>query len=301
MLFALLMACAEPFDVDRHHLTDFRILHAQVHDNRGDVVVWGGEAGFHSSRPLVRWYSEGVLLAEGFDAELPHAEMYELEVENNEGLIKRALVPAGYAIDIAPLERQQWFFSQESSYSLESRAAVETLPAPYSVAEDAVACLIFTEDSERVRWAANAGTILELSMHASDLFLDQLSFDEGELVEQQPQSMRDITLFSLHLDDDVGSGYRWIDVHFGADEYVMHHEMMVPFPREFAQEGYLAITLLEENGRLQLSQPEILTQPEGGASLSCMNGETLFELSWLRQGRCGLDEVDGHRVILEVR
>ena len=78
------ISCAQPFTEDRHDLTHFRIAGAGVFDGVGDAVIWDGGLG-HSSSPILRWFVDGSMVAEGFTVDLPAAEAYLLEVENQVG------------------------------------------------------------------------------------------------------------------------------------------------------------------------------------------------------------------------
>ena len=133
LLALLLVSCAEPFAFDRHHLRDFRIVEAHVQDGMADAVIWSGEGPFHSYSPLLRWYIDGVLVAEGFDVAVPEADVYQLEVENRSGDILYADVGAGYALDELSITRMSWEEDSISDFSLESRQNV-TLFEPNLVA-----------------------------------------------------------------------------------------------------------------------------------------------------------------------
>ena len=98
-----LMGCIEPFDTDRHHLKNFRILHAHVHNGIADAVVWSGYGVYHQKSPQLRWFVEGELVAQGFSVEVPISDEYELEVESHDGEIRRALVPYGQKNQLLPI------------------------------------------------------------------------------------------------------------------------------------------------------------------------------------------------------
>ena len=295
------VGCAAPFEMDRHHIQDFRILHAYVHEGVADAVVWSGKGPHHQESPKLRWYIEETLCAEGFSVEVPYAEEYRLEVDNGEDILQ-AIVPYGTKNDVRSLSRSQWTPTEDQDYSIEARNAMPTESVARNVSQGKAARLSLQPDDElqTLRWSAAGGSILELSTYETDLFFDQLVFEEGTLVSKSTGTQHDIHVFALQLDNNNGSAYQWIDVHFGEEERVMHQEMMLPLAQSFAETGLISTEIVVEDGVLRFVATELVEEVETTA-LPCMQGEELFQLSWLRQGRCALNELQGHRLTLEVR
>ena len=112
----LVTGCAEPFEIDRHTMGDFRILSARVTNGVADAVIWSGEGAYHTNSPQLRWYHSGELLGEGFGISLPEKNDYQLEVESSDGTVLYAEVEIGSSISNLSLQREHWF-PEEDGYA----------------------------------------------------------------------------------------------------------------------------------------------------------------------------------------
>ena len=63
----MLLACAEPFDVQRDVLGPFRITAIGVEDGVARAAIWSGEGMVHASSPRLAWTLDGEELGEGYE------------------------------------------------------------------------------------------------------------------------------------------------------------------------------------------------------------------------------------------
>ena len=281
-----LLACQGPFDVRRKDLGPFRIAAIGVQDGLARAAVWSGEGMFHSHTPSLRWTLDGETLGEGFEVEVSESGLLGLEVENAEGELLFAEVmvaspPAlpGFerlAVDIDDLDlaaRRQAQESELSGPSLAVRVRLDSI------------------EGVEARWmsALGEGTLLELEPFAADVLAEEVLFEDGVAVDRAPTEAGIYHQLVLLMDGEGGNNWIWIDVPLGLDSggLVAHHGRLIS-----GEPGLMGATIGPAGELLELSPAELEEH-----DASC--GPAPFELAWLVEGRCGLDTVQGQRVVFE--
>ena len=146
------------------------------------------------------------------------------------------------------------------------------------------------------------GTLLELAEDRADLLRAEVLFEEDEVLELE--DLGDGPLHSLVLAIDGGGGNRWLWADAavgGVDSLARHEGRLVPFDGA-ASPGWLAVTLVSDEGLGGLAFEDAvpvmdLAEQE---SMDCALSELPFRLAWVAEGRCLLPDVLGARVVVEV-
>ena len=109
-----------------------------------------------------------------------------------------------------------------------------------------------------------------------------------------------IHVFLLTIDGVGGSSHRWIDLDFsGESTWGFQGEMMLSLEEEI-EPGLLQIDFVQSDGGYSLEHPMSVDAPPVEIPHPCM-GAVLFDLSWLRQGRCTTEDLDGLSLVLDVQ
>jgi len=234
-LLPLLLACQEPFPVDRHDLVGFRIAAIEVEPTEDDTwvprlaAVVDGKP-YADGQPLLAWYwLEQAEDLDGIDAlSEPDAvgPAPELELEPNRPVLallarfgseeQRSFVrldeaardplaagtrPERIRARSVPLEVDTL---DEDSSSLEARRGlapgdeVTTVPSGRALRLDALG----VPGAGQVRWMATAGTFLELDGATTDWLASDLTLDDGEVETRADLTDQVVTFVGL----SVGSG-----------------------------------------------------------------------------------------------
>jgi len=285
MLF-LLLACQEPFDVRRKDLGPFRIAAMGVQDGVARAVVWSGEGMFHSHTPALRWTLDGEPLGEGFEVGASSSGLLGLEVENAEGELLFGEVLVGPPPALPGFERLAVDIDE---LDLEARRQAEE--SELSGPTQAVRVRLDPIEGVEARWmsALGEGTLLELEPFAADVLAEEVVFDDGVAVDRWPTEAGIYHQLVLVMDGEGGNNWTWIDVPLGVERagLVEHHGRLIT-----GEPGLMGATVGPEGELLELSPAE-LDEHEA----TC--GPAPFELAWLVEGRCGLDLVQGQRVVFE--
>lgn len=298
-IFCFGFACAEPFQTDRHYLDSFRIIEASVHNGVADAVIWSGEGAFHRTSPQLQWLVDGEVVGEGYGADVPLAERYELEVLSPAGNLYFADVISGVALSEPEITRFVWSEQENQEYSIEERSSA-SLDERAMVNRNDVIRLQTDEQSVmlRHRWSADGGTILELSASSTDLFFDTLHFEEGALTHREEGKKDRVHVFLLTIDNNGGTSTKWIDVDFSGIEPVLYNQMILPLSESLLS-GIVQLDVRMTDEGYLFENPTSLEEVPQEPSHECMSG-AIFDMNWIRQGRCSLTELDGLSIILEV-
>lgn len=298
-IFCLGFSCAEPFRTDRHHLDAFRILEASVHEGVADAVIWSGEGAFHTVSPQLQWLVNGEVVAQGFGAAVPPAEDYELEVLAPSGDLYFADVASGDLLPQFEISRFVWNEQADQEYAIEHRSDVSLEEKTVAEHNDVVRLKTGLEDNAfRHRWSADGGTILELSSSSTDVFFDTLRFEEDELILREEGQKDRIHVFLLTIDERGGTATQWVDVDFSGEDIPIYHQMMLPIS-EPLESGLVQLDVLKTEDGYRLENPTVLDSPPQEPSHICMP-RAIFDIRWIRQGRCSLRSLDGLSIVLEV-
>lgn len=296
--FLCLLACAEPFALDRHNLNSFRIIEAEVVDGRANAVVWSGTGVYHQQQPYLQWFVDNEVVAEGYDAEVPVAESYELKVESPAGDILWADVQPGIALVLPTLARYQWKEEEGQSYDMEAREGVILDDGPLQTDSVARIQLEASIDAQ-LRWSADAGTILELSQTSTDVFPNRIYFEDDEVIQREEDYAEEIHVFVLALDGQGGIGYSWLDLDFRDQIDLVYTDNMILPLEDSLDSGLYRVDFEQQNAAFVLSNPETVSEIPIEIPHPCMDS-ALLNIAWLRQGRCGLTDLDGLSVVVRI-
>ena len=298
--FCFALSCAEPFQNDRHNLDAFRILEVSVHEGVADAVIWSGEGAFHRSSPHLEWFVDGESVAEGYGAFVPEAQQYELEVVSPSGELYFADVIPGTSLNQHEISRFVWNEGADQKYSIEEREEVALNEGEVATQNDVIRLQTDSQDPLlRHRWSADGGTLLELSSSSTDLFFDVLHFEEEELILRDEGQKNRIHVFLLTLDGNGGTSTQWVDVDFSGEIVPVYRQMMLPI-LEPLDSGFVQLDVRMTQDGYLLENPIPLESLPQEPSHLCMP-DVIFDMHWLRQGRCGLNDLDGLSIVLDVQ
>ena len=304
-ILGLLIACQEPFDVNRHDLGPFRIAAIGVDGGIARAAVWSGEGMSHSSSPILSWSVNGEWVGDGYDVPVPDSGQLSLTARNERGDERFGQVTINVASQELSLVRQSVALGED--LSITARLALEGVPVSDGVSDgDAARLVLQGADGQTVRWmiADGDGTLLELDELAVDVLAEQIVFDGEEVVSREPLDSGVRTVLVLTMDGQGGNAWKWIDIPFGmSGPFLANDEHRIPvelLPKQST--GLLAVTLLvSDDGRVVIEDPVEVVDLLEVDPLPCMPDGVPFSLAWVVEGRCPRPMVDGARVVLEIQ
>ena len=289
-MLLLALACQDPFDVRRKDLGPYRIAAMGVHDGVASAAIWSGEGMFHSTTPTLTWTLDGQHLGDGFEVAVPGGGLLELEVVNGDGEVLYGQLEVGEAPSLPAFER---LAVTVDDVSLEARRALDE--SPVDGPTPGVRIRLDAVEGVEARWmsAMGEGTLLELEPFAADVVAEEIVFDDGEIVERTDIDPLIAHQLVLLMDGQGGNNWTWIDAPLLLDGPFLRHE-----GRLLAQDdvftGLASVTIGSEGALVGPLQPA--TEEEHEATC----GPAPFRLAWIAEGRCGLDEVEGQTVVIEL-
>ncbi|MCB9758526.1 MAG: hypothetical protein H6739_01670 [Alphaproteobacteria bacterium] len=301
-LLLLLAACQPPFDVSRKDLGPFRIAALGVVDGQAEAAIWSGLGLYHETAPQLAWTLDGEVLGEGWGVEVPDGDTLGLTVTAPDGATYEAQVSVGVAPDALDVSRSE--VGPFEDVSLAARRAASGTPVAHGAAEVLRLTLGGVQDGHTARWmsADGQGTLLELTEVAADVLAEELVFDEGAVVERTPTDPGVYSQLALTLDGAGGNRWVWVDGAIGDDGPFMLHEERLVRVDAALDPGLYGATLVRADDLAGVA----LTDLSPAADLSemepdCGAPDVAFRLDWITEGRCPLAEVEGARVVLELR
>ena len=257
----------------------------------------------HAHAPLLEWSMDGVCIGEGWEVNPEQEGLLELRATSADGAVAYGQVTVGSAPDVPEIGRMAVVV--EEDLSIEGRAALESREVESGVEiGEALRLDVAVEESRRVHFmvAGTEGTVLELDRHRGDFLAEEIIFNDTEV-----ESRKDIEPGVYHLlvliqDLKGGNRWLWLDAPMGVDgTWARIGERRLDLGAEVAA-GLVAVSLSLRDG----FEAYVLEDPEPVADLStqslpeCAPQGVPFELDWIVDGRCGLDELDGARLVLEI-
>jgi hypothetical protein len=305
MSLILLLACAEPFDVSRSDLGPFRIAAVGVEGGIARAEVWSGVGMGHASSPTLDWSLDGQPLGTGFDVAIPGPGQLSLVATSVEGEVAEAVVTV--AEPPARLSFERLAVQAGQDLGREHRLEWAEEPLSGSVEADGVVRfrVLGSEFSDAVHWmtAGGHGSLLELEAASGDAFASEIVFsEEQELLERDELGPTLTHHLALALDGQGGNDWIWMDAAFGLDgPFLRHRGRLLPVEGSF-EPGLVALTAQVTNdlGALSFTDGVQVSDLAEQDALDCLPPEQALELELVTSGRCGLDELDGARVVLEV-
>ncbi len=305
-LLLLLTGCDALFDVERHDLEPFRIAAIGVQDGEAVAAIWSGEGLYHSEAPTLEWRLNGRDLGEGWG--LPVTGEGELELT--------ATSPAGESLEAVVTVKEAPRAFEINRYAvtlddldLDARLEAEVTAADAAVEEgQALRVRLGADEGSTARWmtAMGQGTVLELEALSADIFAEEITFDDGELVSREPIEETLTHHLALVIDGEGGNRWSWIDAAFeDSAPYLRHEGRLFPVERtleDLGERGYVAVTLAQAGGLagVDLEDPQTVDDLSSQETLACAPPDEPFRIAWIAEGRCALPEVLGARVVVEV-
>lgn len=306
MSAGLAVGCAEPFDARRQVLGPPRIAALGVVDGVASAALWAG-APMHESAPMLRWTLDGEAIGEGWDVGVAGEGALGLTAVFADGTEREAVVSVAEAPPTFSIRREA--VDLTGRWTLEDRAAAPTTPLDGHVVEPGLAARLSPEVSPgwAVRWmlAAGHGTVLQLDDAATDLLREDLEFEDGELASRGALAPGLSLALALALDGAGSNRWSWVGVPMGVEgAWVAHGELRLDLPDADTTTGLLAATVRGVDARSGTLELDDLSPVDGIAEqdeLACLPVGQPFSVELLHSGRCAAEDVQGARVVLEVR
>ena len=295
--------CAEPFEVRRQELSGFRIAAVGVVDGKASAASWSGEGLAHEEAPLLEWSLDGECLGEGWDVAPKGSGLLELKATSSAGDVAYAQVSVGQAPAIPAVTRYAVQIDQE--VDVESRSNLQETPVIHGPSSmEAVRLRVSETEAQRAHFmvAGTQGTILELDPLTADFVLEDIVFEDTEVVSREPVESGLFHFLVLTQDLAGGNRWLWLDVPMGIEgDWVSSGERRLPLSVDTST-GLVAMNV-EATGDFEAvswSNAESVTDLSSQTPLECNPEGLPFQLDWITNGRCGLSEVNGARLVVEV-
>jgi hypothetical protein len=269
VLFAVLLACTPSFDETRKDLDGFRLVGLAADTGALRALVWSGEGAFHRTAPIVTWTIDGEVVTE---APAPP-------------FTARVVVESADA-------------TEQGELVVSADAVVPAITGFSRTFDGATAALAFVVETDAVtRWMASGGTFTETGPNAADWSILPAPDEDGVVAHAEPEDTDLVTIVGLTLDGRGGNTWSFLDVATDAGPYLAVGGRLLPIDVQVPGEGrYLAtLTAAENRAGLVLTDVVAAADTDTGA-LVC--GLDPFDADALADGRCGLDEAVGARVLL---
>lgn len=293
----------------RKDLGPARIAAMGMHEGVASAAVYSGLGLFHEQSPTLSWSLDGQELGEGYDVSLPSTGLLELVVSLPDGqVLEGSVQTTPSATEPVTVSRSSVQITDDAlnDPTLATRLELSTEPVDGSVPSGQAARLELSgaAEQESLRWmsAAGAGTLLELSERSADLLAEELVFDDGVLESREDAGDGLYHQLVLLMDGVGGNRWIWVDAAVGVDAPLLRHgERLVTVPEGTAP-GLVAATLARADSVAGIALSDVVPVEDlTEQDIACGVPDRAFELSWLAEGRCAMDELDGARVVLELR
>ena len=299
------VACSDPFTVDRHALTESRIIGVRKDNGAYIAQVWNGSAVFHSQRPEIAWFDDsgselgqGAIFLEGISA--PSQIIYT----DQQGILHKA--------DILLEEQERDFpislFSIDSaeSYLLEDRLLEVETPITDNLSTEHVRLRAEVGENSQIRWMSTQGigSFLELDRETTDFYWKELLLDRDELVENTDISETYSTIFALSIDQNGHNQWQWLDLWRESSELLSRHQnRYFPIGLSVLEETEVVVTVEVVDslfGFAFLEATIVDAETELPDALSCALDDTAFQWWWVEVGVCLQEDLNGQRILLQV-
>ncbi len=320
-LFLGTTACSEPFEVDRHDLIAPRILGVRHADGGIEVQIWNGWGVYHQTHPRIEWLdNEGTVLNHPANRDgesslrwsvvegevLPSAVRYT----DPDGGTHRAtfdLIPSS-----VELTAQVYQLPSVEDFTLDARLTQEGTLVDGGVASDAVRIAMEVAGDSRelakIRWmtANGVGTFLERSALETDFFRANVLMDRDELLENTAIDAEQATLFALYVDGEGGNQWTWMDLFYTVEPRIPHGNRWLivdDVPEDWSNADPLSAELFWDEAAQDWELVNLSVDPTDSVVPDCapVTSEVAlyFQWTWLEQGYCTIEEVNGLRIALE--
>lgn len=302
-LSLLAFSCAEPFQEDRHDLTQFRIAGMRHYESTVSSAIWSGGL-CHDDRPTYDWRiqeesftSETVPLAASADGMAELAVSSSLESRNG-------VLTLGRELD--PFQVQRFSIVIAEDLSLDTRLSLEeTSLDGHPQSGDAIRLRATVEEGVEIRWltAFGNGTLLEVDAHTVDFIPDEMVFEDNEVIDRIQSPAQRFTILALAIDGLGGNQWEWIDIWPDSLTTVWHDGWAIDLGTlSPSGQGYLSAEIqLDQNGEGFLFNDAYWSEDLSVQTHSCVTTEEPFSLDWVVEGRCACSDIIGKRVAVVVQ
>lgn len=305
---AALSACAPPFDVARKDLGPFRIAAMGVHEGQAHAAIWSGEGMAHAQAPTLSWSLDGEELGQGSALVLPEdaqdGAVLELVATSVGGDVAQGSLTLVRSTQDLQVHRAAIEVGED--LSLATRRELPALDAQHATQGQGVRVTLENARGS-LRWmsAAGLGTVLELSETQADVLADEVVFENEEgawvVAERELGEPGIYHQLVLDLDAEQGNRWAWVDVAIAVEDPLIQHFGRL-IPGELTSEaGLMQATVRGDSGQLELDALSAVEDLSTQDELDCAPAGQAFRLDWVAEGRCGLDELDGATVVLEIQ
>ncbi|TNE92085.1 MAG: hypothetical protein EP330_02725 [Deltaproteobacteria bacterium] len=323
MLLFLLIACQEPFAVDRHDLVGDRVAAIELHEEgtglRPRLALFDGGKPWSDAPPSLSWafVSAGDDTAARGDLDVVATGASPL-LEPTDGRLVLAVDWASgeqrHVIDLdeamAPptvsdivLSVVELDAAEAVDLSLETREAWPTTGADFVPAEGLA--LLEAPSESTVRWMATSGDFLELANDQTHWWPGSMVRDEDELESVEPGEAGTVTVVAAAVAEGVRFTAADVHVDLPGDGLFTPSGRWIPTDTAVVG-GLVQGTLEADDGApsgvrlVVIGAVDANTDP-GTATLCAEPHAGPFDPNWLLDGTCLRNEVVGATVVVEAR
>lgn len=301
----LCLGCSDPFTVDRHALTEARIIGVRKDNGAYVAQVWNGTAVFHSQSPEITWFDaseselgQGAILVA--QTSVPARITYtDLKGSVHQANFLLEEQDASFPISLESIESTE-------NYLLEDRLAQSESPITDNISTEQVRLRAEVGEDSQMRWMTTQGigSFLELDRETTDFYWKDILLDRDELVEDTEIVETYSTIFALSIDQEGHNQWQWLDLWRESSESLLRHQnRLLPIGLEIAEESEIVVTVevVDSLFGFAFSDAEVVdSNTELPASLSCALAAAAFQWWWVETGICLLEDLDGQRILLQV-
>jgi hypothetical protein len=301
----LLLGCQDPFKEDRHDLVSPRIAGIRAMENEEGLLelaalVSSSTGLAPQTAPVLSWEVNDQSFSEPWpvlSVSYPVEIFLTLEADgvSEQGVFELEEAPAGLAPATSWYRRLTELAPEEAALPPEQRAGAQGEDRPLQPGEAVEVGFEFAEENS-VRWMGTGGEFRELDARSTDWFAAGFLVDDEDVEDISNLETGVYTLAGLRL----GQGNAWdlVDVVVGDQPVVSVGARLVPVDTVWSESGLFSgiLALTEQKPGFQLEQLQSASLEQAPAVCGQEAG-VAFELVWLAEGGCGLDELLGQRLV----
>ena len=301
-----LMACSEPFEVDRHDLIAPRILGVRHQNGEIHAQVWNGEGMWHQTVPTIEWLSDvdDVL---GTGARLELSEEMPSRVRYIDSVGNEHVAQFDLSETNVDLTLNRYDIGTVDNLALDAR--LSNLGTRIEADTSAASMRLVIEpssdvDNARMRWMTSfgRGTFLERSALETDFFQEDILMDRDDIEFREPQEFDYTAIFALMVNGDGYNQWAWFDLWYDDVDTVsvQGRRLRLNEPLSESMTGSVAfrVSVVDADWGIELGERTANTDDVN--ALVCAPESGAFQLKWLELGVCTLPDIDQQWIVLEV-
>ena len=300
------LGCSDPFSIDRHDLTEPRIIGIRKVNESYIAQVWNGAAAFHLADPKLKWFdTAGVELGDGVVFTDISSVPTLVEYEDDFGQIHQAEFNAQDYEEFFSLSMQTMV--DTVSYSLQERQEQLGADILDGVSTEHTRLITETEETQQLRWttAQGIGSFLELNRESTDFYWKDIVLEREEIIKDEAILEQYTTVFALSINQEGHTQWQWIDLWREPQELPLlrHRNRYFPIDLELQEETDILVTIEQSESLFgfEFIDPEVITEDsEIPDPLGCALEDTSFQWWWVEIGICTMDDLTDQRIRLQV-